>query len=121
MAATYYQVGCNLDLEWFLEQLNSMSVQSHWQALARETYRDDLDWQQRTLTVSIINTLPDGDIDARMKAWLAQSEPMISRWRKTVSELREGDINDFAVFAVALRELLDLAQASRIASVSQAA
>ena len=121
VAATYYQVGCNLDLEWFLEQLNNMAVQSHWQALARETYRDDLDWQQRTLTVSIINTLPDGDIDARMEAWLAQSEPMITRWRKTVAELREGDISDFAVFAVALRELLDLAQASRIASTTQAA
>ncbi|NVK37855.1 MAG: NAD-glutamate dehydrogenase [Gammaproteobacteria bacterium] len=116
VAATYYQVGCNLDLEWFLEQLNKVSVMSHWQALARETYRDDLDWQQRTLTASIINTLPDGDIDARMNAWLEKSEPMISRWRKTVSELRESDINDFAVFSVALRELLDLAQASRLAT-----
>jgi len=119
VAATYYQVGCNLDLEWFLEQLNKVSVQSHWQALARETYRDDLDWQQRTLTASIINTLPDGDIDARMHTWLEKSEPMISRWRKTVAELREGDINDFAVFSVALRELLDLAQASRLASEGQ--
>lgn len=116
VAATYYQVGCNLDLEWFLEQLNVVSVNSHWQALARETYRDDLDWQQRTLTASIINTLPEGDIEARMSTWLAQSEPMIGRWRKTVAELREGDINDFAVFSVALRELLDLAQASRLAS-----
>ena len=116
VAATFYQVGCNLDLEWFLEQLNIISVHSHWQALARETYRDDLDWQQRTLTVSIINTLPEGDIEARMRVWLDKSEPMITRWRKTVLELREGDINDFAIFAVALRELLDLAQASRIAS-----
>lgn len=116
VAATYYQVGCNLDLEWFLEQLNKVSVNSHWQALARETYRDDLDWQQRTLTASIINTLPEGDIETRMSTWLAQSEPMIGRWRKTVAELREGDINDFAVFSVALRELLDLAQASRLAS-----
>jgi glutamate dehydrogenase len=109
-------VGCNLDLEWFLEQLNKVSVQSHWQALARETYRDDLDWQQRTLTASIINTLPDGDIETRMSTWLEQSEPMIGRWRKTVDELRESDINDFAVFSVALRELLDLAQASRLAT-----
>jgi glutamate dehydrogenase len=116
VASMYFQVGCNLDLEWFLEQLNAMSVQSHWQALARETYRDDLDWQQRTLTVSIINTLPDGDIEARMRVWLDKSEPMITRWRKTVAELREGDINDFAVFAVALRELLDLAQESKIAA-----
>ena len=116
VAATYYQVGCNLDLEWFLEQLNKVSVQSHWQALARETYRDDLDWQQRTLTASIINTLPEGDIETRMSTWLEQSEPMISRWRKTVDELRESDINDFAVFSVALRELLDLAQASRLAT-----
>jgi glutamate dehydrogenase len=116
VAATFYQVGCNLDLEWFLEQLNIISVHSHWQALARETYRDDLDWQQRTLTVSIINTLPAGDIEARMRVWLDKNETMITRWRKTVLELREGDINDFAIFAVALRELLDLAQASRIAA-----
>ncbi len=113
VAATYYQVGCSLDLEWFLEQLNGMSVDNHWQALARETYRDDLDWQQRTLTASIINTMPDGDIHTRMDAWLEASEPMISRWRSTVEELRENEISDFAVFAVALRELLDLAQASR--------
>ncbi len=113
VAATYYQVGCSLDLEWFLEQLNGMPVENHWQALARETYRDDLDWQQRTLTVSIIETLPEGDLDARMEQWMQASEPMISRWRKTVNELREGEICDFAVFAVALRELLDLAQASR--------
>ena len=113
VAATYYRVGCSLDLEWFLEQLNGMSVENHWQALARETYRDDLDWQQRTLTVSIINTVPEGDLKTRMDAWSELSEPMISRWRKTVEELRVGEICDFAVFAVALRELLDLAQASR--------
>lgn len=113
VAATYYQVGCSLDLEWFLEQLNGMPVENHWQALARETYRDDLDWQQRTLTVSIIDTMPEGDLHARMEKWTEESEPMISRWRKTVEELREGEICDFAVFAVALRELLDLAQASR--------
>lgn len=116
VAATYYQVGCELDLEWFLDQLNNMAVMNHWQALARETYRDDLDWQQRTLTVSIINTLPHADMGARMRAWLEKSEPMISRWRKTIKELKEGEISDFAVFAVALRELLDLAQASRLAS-----
>lgn len=118
VAATYYQVGCNLDLEWFLEQLNRVSVQSHWQALARETYRDDLDWQQRTLTASIINTLPEGDINARMNMWLAKNEAMVARWRHTVDEFKESDINDFAVFAVALRELLDLAQASRLATES---
>ena len=116
VAATYYQVGYSLDLEWFLEQLNEMPVQNHWQAMARETYRDDLDWQQRTLTVSIINTLPEGSIKERIDTWLLESEPMIGRWRKTVNELKEGEINDFAVFAVALRELLDLAQASRLAS-----
>lgn len=114
VAATYFQVGCNLDLEWFLSQLNAMSVQNHWQALARETYRDDLDWQQRTLTVSIINANPDLDMDKRLHAWLDKSEAMIQRWRVTVDELKEGDIADFAVFAVALRELLDLAQASRV-------
>jgi glutamate dehydrogenase len=119
VAATYYKVGCNLDLEWFLEQLNAMPVLSHWQALARETYRDDLDWQQRTLTVSVINTMPDGDIKARMEAWLTLSKPMITRWRNMVLELRESPIDDFSVFSVALRELLDLAQASRLASEHQ--
>lgn len=118
VAATYFQVGCNLDLEWFLGQLNAMPVQNHWQALARETYRDDLDWQQRMLTVSIINSSPDADMDTRLQTWLENSELMISRWRKTVDELKEGEINDFAIFAVALRELLDLAQASRVETIS---
>jgi len=54
-----------------------------------------------------------------MKMWLTQNETMVARWRKTVAEFKESDINDFAVFAVALRELLDLAQASRLATENQ--
>lgn len=114
VAATYYLAGQALDIEWFLEQLNKMPVHNHWQGLARETHRDDLDWQQRTLTVSIINSLPKGSVEERLEYWLSEHEPMIRRWHKTVTELQEGEITDFSVFTVALRELLDLAQACRI-------
>ncbi|HCB08869.1 MAG TPA: NAD-glutamate dehydrogenase, partial [Alteromonas sp.] len=41
----YYQLGSTLELHWFLEQINNQPVGNHWQALARASYREELDWQ----------------------------------------------------------------------------
>ncbi|MCP5334277.1 MAG: NAD-glutamate dehydrogenase [Oceanospirillaceae bacterium] len=116
VAQCYFRIGCELDLEWFQEQLHKLVVQNHWQALARETYRDDLDWQQRTITESVLLSFSGADMEQRIAQWLEKNDVMIKRWRRTVEELRESVGGDFAMYSVALRELLDLAQASRFSA-----
>lgn len=113
VAQCYFRLGCELDLEWFQEQLHQLKVETHWQALARETYRDDLDWQQRTITESVLQSFAGKDMEQRISQWLEKNDIMLKRWRRTVQELRESVGGDFAMYSVALRELLDLAQASR--------
>ncbi|WP_137885442.1 NAD-glutamate dehydrogenase [Pseudomonas sp. 2FE] len=114
VAAAYFALGGALDLSWYLQQITSLSVENNWQALAREAFRDDLDWQQRAITVSVLQ-MADGpaDIEARAVLWLAQHRPLVERWRAMLTELRAATTTDYAMYAVANRELLDLAQSSQ--------
>ena len=51
---------------------------------------------------------PD-EIEARLALWLEQNQVMVERWRSMLVDLRAATGNDYAMYAVANRELLDLA------------
>ncbi|MEK9711126.1 MAG: NAD-glutamate dehydrogenase [Thalassolituus sp.] len=113
VTATYFGIGEHLSLNWFLEQLNLLPATNHWEAMARESFRDDLDWQQRSLTVGILKNKNVADLDAGISEWEVEQEVLVSRWNHMLDELKSTDNITFPMIAVALRELLDLAQASR--------
>jgi glutamate dehydrogenase len=110
VAAAYFTVGGALDLSWYLQQITGLPVENNWQALAREAFRDDLDWQQRAITVSVLQMAegPD-DIEARVGLWLDQHRRLADRWKLMLGELRTATTTDYAMYAVANRELMDLA------------
>ncbi|MEM6301937.1 MAG: NAD-glutamate dehydrogenase [Pseudomonadota bacterium] len=132
-AKLYYHLGERLELDWFGAQIAGSTVENEWQAMARETYMEDLQWQQCTLAQGVIGLREDlrskegdaplanddeadlerGGILAYLSAWEAQEEALLQRWRDMLSELHAANVPDFAMFAVANRELLDLAQSSR--------
>jgi glutamate dehydrogenase len=115
VAEAYFCVGETLSLNWFLEQINNLEVASHWQALAREAFRDDMDWQLRSLTVSVLNSEEDASASVSdvMAQWQEAHPHLVSRWQRMLDELKATDRVEYAMYSVALRELLDLAQASR--------
>ena len=101
-------------LDWFSGQILSSKVENEWQALARDTYLEDLEWQQRTLAVGALRHLEDDrDLIACMQRWEVQETVLLERWQNMLTELHANASPDFAMFAVANRELLDLAQSSR--------
>lgn len=110
VAKAYFAVGSALDITWYLQQISALPVENNWQALAREAFRDDVDWQQRAITISVLQQ-GDGtqDVEARLALWMAQHEGMIERWRAMLVEIRAASGTDYAMYAVANRELLDLA------------
>ena len=110
VAKAYFAVGSALDLTWYLQQISNLPVENNWQALAREAFRDDIDWQQRAITVSVLQ-MADApvEIEARVALWLEQNQSMVERWRSMLVDLRAATGNDYAMYAVANRELLDLA------------
>ena len=111
VAVAYFSVGSRLELSWYLQQINALAVQSNWQALAREAFRDDLDWQQRAITVSVLQIKDGaGAIEQRVDHWLQQHAQAVARWQAMLAELRAATTADYAMYAVANRELVDLAQ-----------
>ena len=127
VTAAYYSLGNCLDLNWFSQQINALKPATHWQALARETFREDLDWQQRALTVGLLSSVggpstasqstaktkkKKHDLEALLAQWLDDHQAMLLRWQSTLSEFKAAGNSEFSMFSVALRELLDLAQST---------
>ena len=110
VAKAFFAVGSKLDLTWYLQQISSLPVENNWQALAREAFRDDIDLQQRAITISVLKMQDaPGDVEERLDLWLEQHEVMVKRWRAMLDEIKAATGTDYAMYAVANRELMDLA------------
>ncbi len=107
-AKMYFTLGDRLSLHWFLGQINRQAVENNWQALARASFREDLDWQQRQLTAQVINCdCSEGaiDVDKALDDWIDTNKSSLSRWENILNEFKVGSVHEFAKFSVALREL----------------
>lgn len=115
VARLYYQLGSQFELHWFLTQINQQSVSNHWQALARASYREELDWQQRAITVVLLNfDQKSKDADKILTQWSDENKVKLARWQHMMSEFKTSDNHEFAKFSVALRELMLLSINSKL-------
>lgn len=107
ISAVYFNLGAKLDLHWFLEQITHQPVANHWQALARASYREELDWQQRAIaSVVIRSSSKKGDAGEIVTKWIEEHHDILERWRHILSEFKTSQNHEFAKFSVALRELM---------------
>ena len=81
-------------------------MSNHWQALARASYREELDWQQRSLTTVLLATGKGKDAEAILKNWMDNNQTLLDRWYHMMSEFKTSSTHEFAKFSVALRELM---------------
>ncbi|PYB73448.1 MULTISPECIES: NAD-glutamate dehydrogenase [Pseudomonas] len=118
VAKAFFAVGSSLDLTWYLQEISNLPVENNWQALAREAFRDDIDLQQRAITISVLQMAdaPE-DMDARVALWCEQHRVMVERWRAMLDDLRNATGTDYAMYAVANRELVDLALSGQAAVI----
>lgn len=112
VAACYATLGERLELNWFADQIMQMGVDNYWQAMARESFRDELENQQATLVLNMVSELDASSVDVTVEEWMSQHQTYIDRWQTMTAELRCITEFDLAIFPVAIRELLDLSQAS---------
>lgn len=107
----YYAVGEELQLNWLGKMINQLRVSNNWQALARETYLDDLAWQQRILTANIVGvTDRSGSVTNKVAKWSEENVASLSRAKEMLELLKAEQEPDYAMFSVVLRELQALAQ-----------
>jgi len=113
VADTYFKFGTELDLGWFSKQIVTLKPKTRWEDFARESYVDDLEHQRRTLTHSLLkNVSKPEELPLVLEEWRSKNQPLIKRWKNMVKELQAAPEGDFSMYSVALRELLDLVQAS---------
>ena len=105
---TYFKLGARMGLHWFLDQITNQPVANHWQALARSSYREELDSQQRTLAKVVLNSFEadEKDVDYQIDEWMESQQLLLQRWQQMLSEFKTSQSHDFAKFSVALRELM---------------
>lgn len=107
VANLYFKLGSKLEVHWFLEQINTQPVNNHWQALARASYREELDWQQRALTNVLLNSSPNSNnAEEILQKWMENNQTLLDRWYHMMSEFKTSSTHEFAKFSVALRELM---------------
>ena len=107
VAKAYFNLGSRVSLHWFLDQINSQPVDNHWQALARAAFREELDWQQRSLTMSMLKAGDTKqDAMAVLDTWISDNKVYVDRWLVMLSDFRTTKTHEFAKFSVALRELM---------------
>ncbi len=121
VAKVYFAIGEELQLDWFAGQILFAKIETEWQSMARDSYLEDLEWQQRTLARGALRYLnEDSDLVHCMRAGESREERLLSRWRQMLTELQAVAAPDFAMLAVANRELLDLAQSTARGAQEQA-
>src|SRR5690554_6386673 len=114
VAQVFFALGSELQTTWFVNQINALPVDSHWQALATESYRDELERQLGAMTVSVLQAgNKDTPVEQLLSDWLNHNQLRVQRWQSLLLEFRSAGQNDYPMIAVAMRELADLAVKTR--------
>ncbi len=110
VARLYFALAGDLELRWFGERITALPTDTTWQALARNTLRDDLASQQRTLTTAVAKLAPESaEPEMMIAAWKERYAQPIARLSGMREELKRAGALDLAVLSVLLRELRGLA------------
>jgi glutamate dehydrogenase len=112
-AIIYFTLAARLELGWFREMMNAYPVDDHWSVLARASFKDDLDYQQRALIASVLkHSYKTADVTTRVDNWLEKHASAVERWHRVLADLRTHTTIESAMLTVVGRELFDLAQCS---------
>ncbi|RDE24839.1 NAD-glutamate dehydrogenase [Motiliproteus coralliicola] len=115
VAQIHFGLGDRLQLNWFDHQVQELDTSNHWESVARDSFREDLTSHQQAIAVRVLNgndtDLDDSAGESLVSQWLDSNHRLLQRWQQLLDEIRSSTQQDFAVFIVAIRELLELAQA----------
>ncbi len=112
VARFYFEVGARLGIDAFFAQVRGLNVRDHWQARARESFMDDIDAQQRALTIGLLQESGGGEFPADvLNRWMEDHVQSVGRWRAMLEEIEATAEVDLSMFTVAVRQLLELGAA----------
>ena len=108
-AKVYFELGEALNLNWLMEKVEALSVESRWHAIARGSLRDELYSQHRALTAQILETAM-GNGNDMVAAWLTRDDPALKFTQAMFADMRSQVVTDYPIVSVAVRRLAQLVQ-----------
>ncbi|ODS23081.1 hypothetical protein AB835_10780 [Candidatus Endobugula sertula] len=106
----HHLLGDKLGFYWFAHAVTDVKVENFWQAMARESFIDDIDKVLRVMTIGLLRLAGKKyQYEEVMQLWMQDYPVVVSRWRDIAHDLQTNQVPDFAMFSVAMRELAELA------------
>jgi glutamate dehydrogenase len=109
VAKAYFSLGAALSLPWLYEQVEQLSVDGRWQALARSALRDELAAQARTLVSQILSDGGKKPVEAKVEAWLKRDDSALRFTLAMFADLHNQKALDYPTLSVAVRRLAQVA------------
>ncbi|HEY6484682.1 MAG TPA: NAD-glutamate dehydrogenase domain-containing protein [Steroidobacteraceae bacterium] len=106
-ARAYFQVGARVGLDWLREQIEQLSVEGTWQAIARTGLRDAAMRIHRRIAERVLSR-KEGSADARVAAWVAAGGEELTHWQRTLTDMRASGASDFASLSVGVESVRKL-------------
>jgi glutamate dehydrogenase len=114
VAAVYFALGEQLELDWLRDRIAGLPRDDRWQALARSALGDDYAQERAALTGEVLReargmggvppTSAAGAAPGSLEAWMATHRPAIERFLLVIDDIRAGTSTDLATLSVAMRE-----------------
>lgn len=108
-ARAYFRAGAALGLDWLRGEIERLSVEGTWQAVARSGLRDAALRIQRDIVLRMLGT-GSGSPETRLDRWMTGRGQALTAWRRTLEDMRAAGAADFATLSVgvdAVRKLTD--------------
>lgn len=111
VAKAYFALGAALSLPWLYEQVEQLSVDGRWQALARGALRDELASQARSLVSQILADGGKKAVEQKVDAWLKRDDASLRFTLAMFADLHSQKALDYPTLSVAVRRLAQVASA----------
>jgi glutamate dehydrogenase len=108
VATTYYSIGEALNLKWLMEKVEELPVETRWHAHARGSLRDELNAQQRSLTLQVLAWKSKAEGADRVAAWMSRDDVALKTTLATLNDMRSQVVIDYPIVSVAVRRVAQL-------------
>lgn len=110
VAELYFMINDRFELTWLRSQIMRQTMETLWDTLGRVVLLDDLDIQQRRLTVTILQCVVDYHRDNKvcLEQWEAANPQFMQRWKRFLADLRSTSELKLMMFFVIVRELVHM-------------
>ncbi|HEY0662624.1 MAG TPA: NAD-glutamate dehydrogenase domain-containing protein [Lysobacter sp.] len=108
VAKVHFRLGEALRLPWLTQQIDGLTVEGRWHAVARGVLREELATQQRKLVGQVLS-MPGANADAKVKHWLERDDSSLRFTLAMINELATQKTLDYPTASVAVQRLSQLA------------